>query len=81
MKRSEDNKHGNVIANQSETVMTGLHKETTESEVAGILKEMMKEIGMDFDVLPSQSLMPLFTSRTTTKETSSSDRQTCYKKN
>ena len=47
--RSEDNKHGNVIANQSETVMTGLHKETTESEVAVMLKEMMKEIGMDFE--------------------------------
>ena len=47
--RSEDNKHGHMIANQSETVMTGLHKETTESEVAGMLKEMMKEIGMDFE--------------------------------
>ena len=47
--RSEDNTHGNVIANQSETVMTGLHRETTESEVTVMLKEMMKEIGMDFE--------------------------------
>ena len=47
--RSEDDKHGNMIANQSETVMTGLHKETTESEVAVTLKEMMKEIGMEFE--------------------------------
>ena len=31
--RSEDNKQKNVIANQSETVITGLHSETTESEV------------------------------------------------
>ena len=38
----------NVIANQSETVMTGLHKEATESEVAVMLKEMMKEIEMEF---------------------------------
>ena len=37
-----------MISNQSETVMTGLHSETTESEVAVMLKEMMKEIGMDF---------------------------------
>ena len=47
--RSEDDKHGNMFANQSETVMTGLHKETTESEVAVTLKEMMKEIGMEFE--------------------------------
>ena len=47
--RSEDNKQGNVIANQSETVMRGLHSETTESEVTVMLKEMMKEIGMDFE--------------------------------
>ena len=38
-----------MIANQSETVMTGLHSETTESEVTVMLKEMMKEIGMDFE--------------------------------
>ena len=38
-----------MIANQSETVMAGLHKETTESEVADTLKEMMKEIGMEFE--------------------------------
>ena len=47
--RSEDDKHGNTIANQSETVMAGLHKETTESEVADTLKELMKEIGMEFE--------------------------------
>ena len=47
--RSEDNKQGNVISNQSETVMTGLHSETTESEVTVMLKEMMKEIKMDFE--------------------------------
>ena len=35
-------------ANQSETVITGLHSETTESEVTDMLKEMMNEIGMDF---------------------------------
>ena len=37
-----------MIANQSETVITGLHSETTESEVTVMLKEMMNEIGMDF---------------------------------
>ena len=47
--RSDDDRNGNVIANQSETVMAGLHKETTESEVADTLKEMIKEIGMDFE--------------------------------
>ena len=47
--RSDDDRNGNVIANQSETVMAGLHNETTESEVADTLKEMMKEIGMDFE--------------------------------
>ena len=36
-------------ANQSETVITGLHSETTESEVTDMLKEMMNEIGMDFE--------------------------------
>ena len=47
--RSDDNKQENVIPNQSETVITGLHSETTESEVTVMLKEMMKEIGMDFE--------------------------------
>ena len=47
--RSDDDKHGNVIPNQSEAVMAGLHNETTESEVADTLKEMMKEIGMEFE--------------------------------
>ena len=37
-----------MSANQSETVITGLHSETTESEVINMLKEMMNEIGMDF---------------------------------
>ena len=46
--RSEDNKQENVIANQSETVITGLHSETTESEITVMLKEIMNEIGMDF---------------------------------
>ena len=35
-------------ANQGETVITGLHSETTESEVIQMLKEMINEIGMDF---------------------------------
>ena len=35
-------------ANQSETVITGLHSETTESEVTDMQREMMNEIGMDF---------------------------------
>ena len=47
--RSDDDRNGNVIANQGETVMAGLHNETTESEVANTLKEMMKEIGMEFE--------------------------------
>ena len=46
--RSEDNKQENANANQSETVITGLHSETTESEVTIMLKELMNEIGMDF---------------------------------
>ena len=35
-------------ANQCETVITGFHSETTESEVIQLLKEMINEIGMDF---------------------------------
>ena len=35
-------------ANQGETVITGFHSETTESEVIQLLKEMINEIGMDF---------------------------------
>ena len=35
-------------ANQGETVITGFHSETTESEVIQFLKEMINEIGMDF---------------------------------
>ena len=46
--RSGENKQENVNANQSETVITGLHSETTESEVTDTLREMMNEIGMDF---------------------------------
>ena len=83
--QSDDDRNRNVIANQSETVMAGLHNETTESEVTNTLKEMMKEIGrnsrkLNLFVLPNQSLMPSYISRTTTKGTSSSDRQTCEKK-
>ena len=47
--RSDDDRNGNVIANQGETVIAGLHKETTESRVADTLKEMIKEIGMDYE--------------------------------
>ena len=70
-------------ANQGETVITGFHSETTESEVIQLLKEMINEIGMDFGSariavhLLNRSLMPSFTSRTTVKETSSSGQQTC----
>ena len=46
--RGEDNKQEHVNTNQSETVITGLHSETTESEVINMLREMMNEIGMDF---------------------------------
>ena len=46
--RCEENKQENENANQSETVITGLHSETKESEVTDMLKEMMNEIGMDF---------------------------------
>ena len=46
--RSEENKQENMNANQSETVKTGLHSETTESEVTDMLKEIMNDIGMDF---------------------------------
>ena len=47
--RSDDERNGNVTANQGETVIAGLHKETTESEVVDTLKEMIKEIGMDHE--------------------------------
>ena len=47
--RSDDERNGNVTANQGETVIAGLHKETTESEVVDTLKEMIKEIGMDYE--------------------------------
>ena len=46
--RSEDNKQEHVNANQGETVITGFHSETTESEVIQLLNEMINEIGMDF---------------------------------
>ena len=46
--RSEDNKQEHVNGNQGETVITGFHKETTESEVVHLLREMINEIGMDF---------------------------------
>ena len=46
--RSEDNKQEHGNANQGETVVTGFHSETTESEVIQLLKEMINEIGMDF---------------------------------
>ena len=46
--RSEDNKQEHVNANQGETVITGFHGGTTESEVIQILREMKNEIGMDF---------------------------------
>ena len=80
--RSEDNKQEHVNANQGETVITGFHSETTESEVIQLLKEMINEIGMDFgvqelSVLQNRSLMPSFTTRTTVKETSSPGQQTC----
>ena len=45
--RSEDNKQEHENANQGETVIAGLHSETTESEVTQLLKEMINEIGMD----------------------------------
>ena len=45
--RSDDERNGSMTANQGETVIAGLHKETTESEVVDTLKEMIKEIGMD----------------------------------
>ena len=47
--RSDDERNGSVIANQGETVIAGLHKETSEFEVAGTLKEMIKEIAMDYE--------------------------------
>ena len=47
--RSDDERNGSVIANQGETVIAGLHKETTEFEVADTLKEMIEEIGMDYE--------------------------------
>ena len=46
--RSDDERNRNVTANQGETVIAGLHKETTESEVTDMLKEIMREIGMDY---------------------------------
>ena len=46
--RSDDERNGSVTANQGETVIAGLHK-TTESEVADTLKEMIEEIGMDYE--------------------------------
>ena len=46
--RSEDDKQEHVNANQVETVITGFHSETTESEVIQLLKERINEIGMDF---------------------------------
>ena len=47
--RSDDERNGSMTANQGETVIAGLHKETTESEVVDTLKEMIKEIGMDYE--------------------------------
>ena len=47
--RCDDERNGNVNANQGETVIAGLHRETTESEVVDTLKEIIKEIGMDYE--------------------------------
>ena len=46
--RSEDNKKEHDDDNQGKTVITGLHSETTESEVTQLLREMKNEIRMDF---------------------------------
>ena len=80
--RSEDNKQEHVNGNQGETVTTGFHSETTESEVTQFLKEMKTKSEwtsgvQELSVLPNRSLLPSFTSQRTVKETSSSGQQTC----
>ena len=47
--RSEYNKKEHVDENQGKTVITGFHSETTESEVTQLLREIINEIGMDFE--------------------------------
>ena len=46
--RSEVIKKEHVDENQGKTVITRFHRETTESEVTQLLKELINEVGMDF---------------------------------
>ena len=70
-------------ANQGETVITGFHSETIESEVVQLLKEMINEIGMDFGSAriecPAKPITHAFIhfANGRWEETSSSGQQTC----
>ena len=62
-------KKEHVDGNQGKTVITGFHGETIESEVTQLLREMINEIGMDFEEQKSnapqnRSLMLSFASWT-----------------
>ena len=45
--QSEETKGTNVDQNQGKAVVTGFHRETSESEVTQLLKELIIEVGMD----------------------------------
>ena len=57
--RSDDNKKEHVDENQGKTVITGFYSETTESEVSQLSREMINEIGMDFEC-PAKSITHAF---------------------
>ena len=46
-KMSEETKGEHVDQNQGKAVVTGIHSETSESEVTQLLKESLNEVGMN----------------------------------
>ena len=80
--RSEETKGEHVDQNQGKAVITGVHSETSESEVTQLLKESINEVGMDIEVQESsvpqnRSHTRLSTSRMTEKEINSSGQRMC----
>ena len=80
--RRDERRRAHEDQNQGKAVVTGFHSETSESEVDKLLKETITEMGMSIENAriersASQLHMPSSTSRTTTKDTNTSDQRTC----
>ena len=82
--KSDEPRGAHGDQNQGKAVMTGFHSETSESEVIQLLKETITEIGMSIEnariECPAKPITHAFissTSRTTMKETNTSDQRTC----